>query len=112
VGLVTEPMNNQAAAVEPAPLCESSNGVVVTIYVMQHCANCLYAYETATYIRRHYPQVEVRLVDLETTNEAIPENVFATPTYLLNGRLWSLGNPSLAYVDESLRNGKGVGSEE
>ncbi|MEZ4612544.1 MAG: hypothetical protein R2838_20260 [Caldilineaceae bacterium] len=24
----------------------------------------------------------------------VPEVIFATPTYLLDGRVWSLGNPS------------------
>ena len=42
------------------------------------------------------------MVDMETTTEAIPEAVFATPTYLLNGRVWSLGNPSPAKVQETL----------
>ena len=42
------------------------------------------------------------MIDMEHPLEAIPEAVFATPTYLLNGRLWSLGNPSPAKVQETL----------
>jgi hypothetical protein len=36
----------------------------------------------------------VALIDLADAQEPIPEAVFATPTYLLDGRLWFLGNPS------------------
>ena len=51
-----------------------------------------------------FPDVNLRIVDLETTDEEIPERVFATPTYLLNGRVWSLGNPSPAQVVETFGN--------
>lgn len=68
--------------------------VDLTIYVSRHCEVCRYAYEVAGEIRSRFPHVRVTLVDLETTPEAVPEAVFATPTYLLNGRVWSLGNPS------------------
>lgn len=56
---------------------------------------CAYAYRVAEEIRRDFPAVKVRLITFNVTQEAIPEAVFATPTYLLNGRIWSLGNPSL-----------------
>jgi hypothetical protein len=46
----------------------------------------------------------VRLVDIQGSQEKIPEAVFATPTYLLNGRLWSLGNPSLEKIYETFQN--------
>jgi hypothetical protein len=75
---------------------------VLTIYVAGHCPNSCYAYEVAKVVRQNFPYVELRIVDLEETNEAVPEVVFATPTYLLNGRLWSLGNPSLQKVEEAL----------
>lgn len=74
----------------------------VTIYVAQHCAVCDYSYELAEEIRCRFPHIQVRIIDLEQTTEAVLEAVFATPTYLLNGRLWSLGNPSLAQVAETL----------
>lgn len=46
----------------------------------------------------------MRLVDVHKTEEASPELVFATPTYLLNGRIWPLGNPSPEKVNETFRN--------
>ncbi len=76
--------------------------VFVTIYVAEHCETCHYAHEVADLIRVHYPQVTVRIVDIEHTDETIPEAVFAIPTYLLNGRVWSLGNPSTEKVVATL----------
>lgn len=76
----------------------------LTIYVSAHCPVCEYAFEVAEIIRRKFSQVQVRLVDIQGSQEKIPEAVFATPTYLLNGRLWSLGNPSLEKIYETFQN--------
>lgn len=74
--------------------------VAIDIYITQHCDNCAYAYEVAAGIRCQFPSVQVRIVDIATTSEVIPEVIFATPTYLLNGRVWSLGNPAPTKVRE------------
>ncbi len=66
----------------------------LAIYVAEHCFTCEYAYEVADAIRRDFPHVALRLVDIAAPEAEVPEVVFATPTYLLNGRVWSLGNPS------------------
>jgi hypothetical protein len=42
------------------------------------------------------------MTNMANPPEASPEAVFATPTYLLNGRRWSLGNPSPAKVQETM----------
>ena len=73
----------------------------LVIYVTEHCPICHYAFEVADDIRQRFPDVKLRIVDLETADEEIPDRVFATPTYLLNGRVWSLGNPSPAQVVET-----------
>lgn len=76
--------------------------VNVDIYVTEHCAICRYALEVAAMIREEFPAVAVRVITLGATDAAIPESVFATPTYLLNGRRWSLGNPSPEQVRQTL----------
>lgn len=76
--------------------------VVVEIFVAEHCFVCDYAYEVADTIRRNFPTVDLRVIDIQKTTQPIPERVFATPTYLLNGRVWSLGNPSPQQVQETL----------
>lgn len=74
----------------------------VSIYVARHCSVCAYAYEIAALIRRDFPDIAVRLVDVAEAAEPLPESVFATPTYLIDGRRWFLGNPSPAEVFETL----------
>lgn len=74
----------------------------VEIYVADHCMVCEYAYEVADAIRHDFPQVDLQIVNLSHSTTVIPESVFATPTYLLDGRLWSLGNPSPADVHSRL----------
>jgi hypothetical protein len=74
----------------------------LTVYVTTHCTNCAYATEVAVSIRRTYPQTIVRVVDLADPCEPVPDIVFATPTYLLDGRIWSLGNPSAQQIHASL----------
>jgi hypothetical protein len=82
---------------------ETENIVAVDIYVAAGCEICHHAYEIAALIRQRFPQqVDVRIIDIGQTTEPIPEAVFATPTYLLNGRRWSLGNPSTQEVVDTL----------
>jgi hypothetical protein len=90
------------AELPPLDTVEQERQVTLMIYVAQHCSTCDYTYEVAAAIRREFPQVMIQIVDLEQTTEVIPDVVFATPTYLLNGRVWSLGNPSPAQVQETL----------
>jgi predicted thioredoxin/glutaredoxin len=87
---------------EPVSPMNQEDQVEVTIYVAQHCHTCDYSYQVAEDIQRDFPDVNVRIIDLEHTTEMVPEAVFATPTYLLNGLVWSLGNPSPAKVEETL----------
>lgn len=94
--------NGNHAAEAPTGLCHPVE-ICVDIYVSENCFVCDYAYEVASTIEREFPQVNVRMINLQTSNEKIPDIVFATPTYVLNGRVWSLGNPSLPQVREKLR---------
>lgn len=86
--------------------CNSKNDTyttaVVEIYVSEHCFVCEYAYEVAAAIRQDFPTVAVRIIEINTPQTVVPDVVFATPTYLLNGKVWSLGNPSPEVVTETL----------
>ena len=64
------------------------------IFIEQGCTNCEYARGMAAWVRDRFPQVEVRLIDLTDGERVRPADVFAVPTYQLNGRTISLGNPS------------------
>ncbi|GAB4431752.1 MAG: hypothetical protein Kow0031_12950 [Anaerolineae bacterium] len=65
----------------------------LNVYIAEHCPGCAEARQVAAAIARDYPHVAVAVIDIGQPGVAVPEAVFATPTYLLNGRVVSLGNP-------------------
>ncbi len=69
------------------------------IYIADHCENCQEALRLAR-LARDIPGVEVRVINLDTTTEAVPARIVATPMYLLDGHVISMGNP---YLDDLLR---------
>lgn len=70
------------------------------MYVEANCGPCARARALAQYVREAYPFVEVYVQDLATTSDRPPDLV-ATPTYYLDGQLYSLGNPSRAALDRA-----------
>lgn len=70
-------------------------GSILDIYIDQDCPGCTQAQEMASYVKSKLPEIEVRIFDLARPNIKRPSNVFAVPTYLLNGKRLSLGNPNL-----------------
>jgi predicted thioredoxin/glutaredoxin len=78
---------------------ETSRLMRLDIYIADHCENCQEALRLAA-LARTTPGIEVRVINLDTTTEAIPARIVATPTYLLDGRVVSLGNP---HPDELFR---------
>jgi thioredoxin family protein len=69
------------------------------IYIADHCENCQEALRLAE-LARAASGAEVRVINVDTTTEAVPARVVATPMYLLDGRVVSMGNP---YPDDLLR---------
>jgi hypothetical protein len=67
---------------------------LLDIYVGESCLGCERARELAAQIQGwQLPDVTVRLRDIDDPETHQPDSVFAVPTYLLNGRVISLGNP-------------------
>jgi hypothetical protein len=62
-------------------------------YVASHCLNCDEALRLACVVARLFPQLEVDVIDLDEP-PTDGTDVFAVPTYVLNGRVCFLGNPS------------------
>ncbi len=62
------------------------------IYITKQCANCEEALLIAEQARG-IPGLEVAVIDLEAPGQSVPQRVVAAPTYLLDGRIVSLGNP-------------------
>ncbi len=65
--------------------------VKLQVYLNEDCWACAESRRIVSDIARQFPQLAVELLDLESEDR--PENVFAVPTYVLNGRIISLGNP-------------------
>jgi len=72
---------------------------VLEIYVGPACFASDTARRLAEAVRaRARPGLDVRLVDLAEPGAVRPPAVFAVPTYLLDGRVISLGNPEEAWL--------------
>ena len=74
--------------------------VRLEIYVTEDCWTCEESRRLATQVETQLPWVDVELVDLNKPDR--PSNVFAAPTYLLDGRVIFLGNPHWNELQEKL----------
>lgn len=63
------------------------------IYISDGCWACQEANHLAEAVSLRVPGATVELRDINASPR--PEKVFATPTYVLDGRIIFLGNPSL-----------------
>ena len=66
---------------------------VLKVFVTEHCPGCLEARNIATRVEQDYPSLRVEVIDINDARVPIPDAVFATPTFMLNNRVVSLGNP-------------------
>src|SRR5919197_2580490 len=63
------------------------------VYIANHCLNCADALALAEEAAARFSDVVVRVIDLDLEQEPPPDNIVAVPTYVLDGRTISLGNP-------------------
>ena len=64
------------------------------VYISGHCIGCAEAESLAREVAQRFPALRVEVIDVQQPDVRLPETVFATPTYLWDGKLYSLGNPS------------------
>lgn len=62
------------------------------VYVSQHCAWCSRSVALAEAVASHFNDVTVEVVDLDDPSASKPDQLFAVPTFLLDGQLLCLGN--------------------
>ncbi len=62
------------------------------IVVAPDCAACDEARAIARIVRERFPTLNIDVIELDG-ERSMPDGVVATPTYLLDGRVISLGNP-------------------
>jgi glutaredoxin len=70
------------------------------IYVADDCWACEETRRLVAEIEPLYPNVEIKLRDV--ADEHKPDSVFATPTYVLDGRTIFLGNPTQEQLEQKL----------
>jgi hypothetical protein len=63
------------------------------VFVETGCRNCDWALRLAEEVRERFPELDVWVADIADSTSERPEEVFAVPTFLLDGRVVSLGNP-------------------
>jgi hypothetical protein len=74
------------------------------VLVSEHCFNCKESLLVAEEIKQRYPDVLVNAFNVDHARPAV--DVFAVPTYALNGKVVFLGNPTDDQTAELLgRNG-------
>ncbi len=78
------------------------------IYVGQHCWNCEEALQIAE-LARQIPGIDVQVIDLDQPGIVPPPRIFAVPTYVVEGKVVSLGNPAREAFLDSLRRKKRTG---
>jgi hypothetical protein len=67
--------------------------LALQIFVDGECPGCAEARRLATIAQEHLPLLEIELIDVTVQGTLIPKQVFAVPTYVLNGKTLWLGNP-------------------
>ena len=76
--------------------------MLLEIYVQDGCFGCQRSFELAERARGAFPEMQVEIVDFGSTDGVYRNQVAATPTYILDGEIISLGNPSPAELEAML----------
>jgi hypothetical protein len=64
----------------------------LTVYIANDCWSCDETQRILADVIPHFPELQLRVKDSQ--QERLPDGVFAVPTYLLDGKIISLGNPT------------------
>jgi hypothetical protein len=75
---------------------------VLRVFVAKHCLGCEEARRIAREAQARFSDLRVEVVDLDGADATVPPEVFATPTYLLDGKVVSLGNPTFERLSDRL----------
>lgn len=75
--------------------------LTLQVFIAHDCWSCAESAQIVRDVSQAVPNLIVELLDVEQIAEK-PETVFAVPTYLLNGRIISLGNPTREELRQKL----------
>lgn len=71
------------------------------VYIADDCWSCTETGRIVSKVMDEFPSISVETINAETGRW--PSYVFAAPTYVLNGRVISLGNPGWQQLRDQLR---------
>lgn len=74
--------------------------VKLDVYISETCWSCDEARQIVADIKPQFPSVTIELRDIGDVRR--PSSVFATPTYVLDGRTIFLGNPTREQLQQKL----------
>ncbi len=94
-------MQNEAGG--PDAMRRGARRALLQVVVSGDCPTCAESRSTVLEMRQLFPDLTVALIDLDA-GHPIPDGVVAAPTYLLNGKVISLGNPRREDLVELLMN--------
>ncbi len=80
---------------------KAGNVVKLQVYIKTDCEVCSRARQLAKHADEQFPNLEVDIVDMNKT-QPDRDNVFAVPTFVLEGRVLSLGNPAESELHDSV----------
>ncbi len=89
----------------------AGKGVTLQVYVKQGCETCERARKIADQVDAEFPNLAVEVVDVDAAGPG-REDVFAVPTFVLEDRILSLGNPQESELQgqiSSLLHARGLG---
>ena len=98
-------MDATIAAELPEPTSTRPGRRLLAIYVLADCLGCETARRLAAVAEEATLDIDVQVIDLGAPGAVRPPAVFAVPTYLLDGRVISLGNPDPAWLLALLADG-------
>lgn len=72
----------------------------LTVYIADDCWSCAETQRILDDVTPQFPALLLQVVN--TQQEPMPDDVFAVPTYLLNRKVISLGNPTREALHKKL----------
>jgi len=78
---------------------------MLEVFVTVGCESCDHARKVARRVSEEFEDVEVDVIDIDDEPDRVPPSVFAVPSYVWNGAVISLGNPSWEQLSLLLTNG-------
>ena len=72
----------------------------LTVFVSDHCFNCKESLSIADQIRKRHPHVRVTVFNVDHAKPHV--DIFAVPTYALDGAIVFLGNPTEQQIHDLL----------